>query len=78
MEKVPRVLGMLAAGGVMVASNVLCYQSMPRHGFGIIDFLHFAFYLAIYVFANLLIEEGRARERQVPARERQESERGAR
>lgn len=68
MEKVPRVLGMLAAGGVLVASNVICYQSTPHHGFGVIDFLHFAFYLAIYVFANLLIDEGRARERQGPER----------
>lgn len=63
---------MLAAGGVMVASNVVCYQSTSHRGVGVIDVLHFAFYVALYVFANLLIDEGRARERQ--ARERQARE----
>jgi hypothetical protein len=63
MQKVPRVLAMLASGGVIVASNVLSYLSAPRGSFGVVDLLHFSLPLTIYVFANLCMDEGRARER---------------
>jgi hypothetical protein len=64
MERTPRVLGLLASGGVLVATHVMCYQRAHHDEFGIMDLLHFSFPLTIYVLANLLIDEGRARERE--------------
>ncbi|WP_437312988.1 hypothetical protein [Sorangium sp. So ce385] len=55
---------MLVSGGVIVASNVLAYTSVPRGGrFGLVDLLHFALPVAIYCLVNFARDEGRARER---------------
>ncbi|WP_437995327.1 hypothetical protein WMF26_28955 [Sorangium sp. So ce185] len=55
---------MLVSGGVIVASNVLAYTSVPRGGrFGMVDLLHFALPVAIYCLVNFAMDEGRARER---------------
>ena len=64
MERTPRILALLAIGGVLVASHVLGYQRVPHGDFGLTDLLHYSFPLTIYIFANLLIDEGRARERE--------------
>ena len=63
MDQVPRTFGILASGAVLVASHVTSYWSTSRGGFGLVEILHFSFPLVIYVFAKLLIDEGRARER---------------
>lgn len=64
MGRTPRILGLLASGGVLVATHVMCYQRAPHGELGITELLHFGFPLTIYVLANLLIDEGRARERE--------------
>src|SRR3954464_14606589 len=69
MEKVPRVLGMLASGEMLAAPNVVSYLT-PRHGgFGVRDLLHFSFPLAIYAYplGDLRLGNGAGRTGASPA-----------
>jgi hypothetical protein len=63
VNKTLRITGIVVCGGLLLAPQVVCYLNASPGLLKWMNLVRLLFPLTFYVLANLLIDEGRARER---------------
>ena len=63
MNKIQRGIGIVLCGGMLLAPQVVCFLDASSNLMKWMNLVRLLFPLTFYVLANLLIDEGRARER---------------